>query len=411
MNLNDIKILILHPFGRAGSLFFQSLMDMHSQILILPDRLKFYNSINENIKNIEWELDKLISKCNNILFDMQKGYYGSKRNNIGFVKNKKIGVDKIVFKKNFFLLLRKIKLNRISRKEFFIVFHAAYRLCYDKNFNLKNIKYILYHPHKNIDELSLLKKDFKKVNIIILIRDPRQNFYSNLKLQKKRQFFKFKVNNFYFYFILLNLMRNFLNTSKILKIEKAKFVKFVLLNDIHKNKNLFLKKLCNFLEIKREKTLEKTTINNTAWLGNSTIASPTTFNKNFRDDWKNNIDNKLIWEIEYICKIYFKTFKKKFTKSNIYKIDKIGIPNNLRSVNYIYFIFNRFFNNLNYLVDKISFINFFLIIKEFLSLIKKLILLFSYLKEDKKKIIEGISYIQKKTNSLSKKFKVKDLLD
>lgn len=410
MNLNDIKILIIHPLGRAGSLFFQSLIDMHSQILILPDRLKFYSYINKNIKNVEWELDKLISKCNNKLFDMEKGYYGSKRNSAGFVKNKKPGVDKILFKKNFFLLLRKLNFKRISRKEFFIIFHAAYRSCYDKNFNLKNIKYILYHPHTNFNELPLLKKNFKEVKIIILLRDPRQCFYSNFKVQQKRQFFKIKINKFDFYFFFIKFMKNFLDTTKAIKKESTGLVKFVLLNDIHKNKSFFLKKLCNFLKIKKEKTLEKTTINNITWLGNSTVALPITFNKNFKDDWEKNIDHKLTWEIEYICKIYFQIFRKKIIKSNINWINKITIPNNITIVNYIYFIFYNFFDSFNYFVDKINFGNFFLLIKEFLSLIKKIILIPSSLKENKKKITEELSNI-KKNNSLLEKFKIEYLFD
>ena len=72
MQLKKIKILIIHPLGRAGSLFLQSLLDMHSQILILPDRFKFYTLIPKYIDNLENELDKLILKSNIILFDLER---------------------------------------------------------------------------------------------------------------------------------------------------------------------------------------------------------------------------------------------------------------------------------------------------------------------------------------------------
>ena len=165
MQLKKIKILIIHPLGRAGSLFLQSLLDMHSQILILPDRFKFYTLIPKYIDNLENELDKLILKSNIVLFDIEKGYYGSKRNNIvGFEKNrnKKIKINKIIFKKKFFELKKKLNIKKITRQEFFILFHASYRSCYDKNFIFNKIKYILYHPHNDINEFKELKNGFAR---------------------------------------------------------------------------------------------------------------------------------------------------------------------------------------------------------------------------------------------------------
>jgi len=416
MQLKKIKILIIHPLGRAGSLFLQSLLDMHSQILILPDRFKFYTLIPKYIDNLENELDKLILKSNIVLFDIEKGYYGSKRNNIvGFEKNrnKKIKINKIIFKKKFFELKKKLNIKKITRQEFFILFHASYRSCYDKNFIFNKIKYILYHPHNDINEFKELKNDFQRAKVLILIRDPRQDFYSSFKVQKKRQFFKININKFYFYIFFINFLKNFLNTINTIHNEPSSSVKFVLLNDMHIKSNFFLKNLCKFLKIKNEKSLRKTTINNYIWYGNATLPSPISFNKKFKDDWYYGLEKTYAIRIERICEFYFKYFGKKFKNKKFHNffMTKSNILKDLKLSSYIEFLFYNLGDSFHYMLDRFTPGRAYLFFCELLLFIKKIIFLPLHFVKIKKNVTENILENFKQTKTIKKKDKIRNLIN
>ena len=60
LDFKKINLIVIHPVGRAGSTFLQSLFDNHSSVIMFPSFGSIFLKINEVINNFDEELDKFI---------------------------------------------------------------------------------------------------------------------------------------------------------------------------------------------------------------------------------------------------------------------------------------------------------------------------------------------------------------
>ena len=129
LGFKKINLIVIHPVGRAGSTFLQSLFDNHSSIIMFPSFGSIFLKINEVINDFDEELDRFI-KNNLSLFDSSKGYFGAVNINVsgkfGNNADQDIDIDKEKFKKECRIILVNLKLqysNNLNRIDFFkIVF-------------------------------------------------------------------------------------------------------------------------------------------------------------------------------------------------------------------------------------------------------------------------------------------------
>lgn len=357
INLENINLIIIHPIGRSGSVFVQSLLDNHSNLLGLPSFGPIFKNINNTIKDLNSEINNFINNNLNI-FDSSIGYFGIKaefHNTRKFGSNfsQDIMIDKTKFKNLCFEIFNEQgfkKNENLSRKNFFKIIHIAYAKCF-KKIDDKLINFIVYHPHQPI-ELDILIKEFPELFIIVTTRDPRQNWLSFRKVLINRYGKKTsQLNDLNILHTAKSLTTDTVAVYKIYKkIIKERFI-LIDLVDLHKGNIDTMKFLCKKFGVKFENSMLDSTFNGLVWGGNAA-------NKKTINGFKTNM--KDIWESE-------------LTKSEIIKLTTLhyGI---IKVLNYEEI--NDHNNELKKILEKIAVKNKFFIF-DLLEIYSSFICLFS----------------------------------
>ena len=172
-----MKIVLLVAGSRAGSDFFHSLLDGHSQILQFPGEIhidkNFENILNANNPNFISEQ----------FIELYPHFFNSKlnlierHNKLGKYKNKNFIVNKNSFIEHFSKLFKKNKFNNF---EVLLKLHQAYEI--SKGGKIKNKKLILINTHLIMYTKSLIKLiDRKKIEIVFTYRNPLSSLSSTIK--------------------------------------------------------------------------------------------------------------------------------------------------------------------------------------------------------------------------------------
>jgi hypothetical protein len=184
-----LNCILVTPHGRSGSIFFQSLLDGHPQVISFPGPW-FQYSFPGNISNVEKELDEFIRK-NPDYFDSVIGSFGppgSKHTKLfDEEQSQRLYVDIKEFRKNalqieFDSWIKERK--TISRKDFVIGIHKAYAKTIGQN--PSEIKYILIHAHHYDGSHDRILNDFPNLFYAAMVRDPRQCWLSLDKMWEFR---------------------------------------------------------------------------------------------------------------------------------------------------------------------------------------------------------------------------------
>jgi hypothetical protein len=160
MEIRNKKTFFLLSFGHCGIDWTHALLTSHASILILP-AFSFYRGWNHIMSN-QINLNSV-----NLMISAWKEYLDSDYSISSggrFFTNKK---DNNLFYDKFRGNLELFGLDRLS---IFYALHDAYAKV--KNIEISSIDVIVEHEHVcfNID---LLFQDFKSINILLLVRDPR----------------------------------------------------------------------------------------------------------------------------------------------------------------------------------------------------------------------------------------------
>ena len=304
-----MKTLLFVGGSRAGNEFFLSLLDHHSQILQFPGTIRG----DLNLLNI-----LTCSNPEKIVKDFiyqYKHFFNSKKSNdidltklerhdeLGDSKKKYFVVDENKFK-SYFIKVYKNKSNQKNRQFYnLLLLHQAYSIAKGKNLKRMKLMVINCHliPYVNFFVKNILKE--KKFNIIHTIRHPLSAISSPLNNWIKYNSGKFFFSDSMYYQI--DLVVN--GIKKLKKINKRVFI--IKLESMHLKNSKVLKEFCQFYNLKIEKCLKKSTINNLKWWGDKiSNKNLNGINKNFKVKYeKNNFYRK---DIEFFSNLLNKFSKK-----------------------------------------------------------------------------------------------------
>lgn len=402
-NFDDSKINVSFLFmtGRTGSVFIQSLLDSHEQILQLPFIFPFYISYeyfesNSHILNDKIYVAQLITQEIKIL--MQNDFFcglGEKRDEV-------IEIDLNLF--NYYLKEIFANIGFLSSKNLFLSINFAYAL--SENIDISKIKLIFCHHHffmknpfnftyltenklffeyayKNkfeIGSFSLvdkMKTDFKNVKFIISIRNPFETFYSYFS-----SIYNKKIIDLYSYFSKLTTISNGYNNLNNIEKKYQNNYLIIKLEDLHNIPETIIIQLAQFLNINFNKTLYKSTIYGKKMWISSLEKDKQALESKFDPKisvyrWINKLDNDLKIPVYNLLKTI--TIKYDYLESEFNKISSFNNNNNMIVSNYkilislIYSNFNfielydKKFMSKNYLLFEESFPFFIKCIKSLLN--------------------------------------------
>ncbi len=194
----DFLAIGIQAYGGSGSLFMQSLLDGHPDILALPGTLgiQYYNSWAIHLRNtpateIGYETIKsFIRKFFAIIYDASAGEFLG-LNELGEDMKDSSVVDQRKFEAAFdFLVDRMIRESGIEGTDLISsvnvqkyrticlkAVYLAYAFCIDQDITRK--KFLLYSAHGGpLNDIEALCQDFKEVRFVHMVREPIQNLDS-----------------------------------------------------------------------------------------------------------------------------------------------------------------------------------------------------------------------------------------
>ena len=317
-----INLIVVHPFGRSGSIFVQSLLDGHKNILTLPHFGPIYNTISKRIvlsdpTQFKKEVKGFVSRHPDI-FDTSKGYFGSGSSTVSGIfgenNDEHIITDTDLFKKRI-LNLKNLYFSdslELSRKDFFILVYQSF---FDLGpENIKDIKYILYHPHDQ-HEIENLVKDFPNMFFVGMTRNPLSDWNSFKKVLAHRM--DVKIENVPRLMALNNALRYAKETFSFFLLEqKIKNKMMIDLIRLHKLNRKAMFKISEWLGIEFHESMLKSTFCGKLWAGNAANRlSYNTFDKNKKDSYENLNEEEVNFYKSVVndcgCYLNYKLFFKK----------------------------------------------------------------------------------------------------
>jgi hypothetical protein len=320
MNIKELPIYMLSSFGHAGIDWTHSLLDNHSQILIMP-AFSFFRTIYklEKINKIDlkqFENSKYASKILTDLFYKDQAYNNTKRRQ--FIFNEE---QREIFQNELEVFFEGSNDNII--KKLFYGIHIAY--CKLHKIDLEKKKCIVMHEHVAWHYEKYNK--YFKAKAILIFRDPKAVLGGGILRMKNSNLSK-KINSFQMDTMILHMMSAF----NIYLKEKKNNKIFSLQNEkMHINLILEMKKLCEWMNIEYENSLIKQTFLGNNWMGESSYLAVDELEElppiNYYDPqevkkrWKTILLSNDILFIEVIFRKFIKEFNYPFENNiNFFKI-------------------------------------------------------------------------------------------
>jgi len=283
-HVENLRLVLLVACGRAGSDFFQSLLDGHSQILQVSGDLYFHlwwkeakckGNLVDLINEFVWHSD---GPCNHIA--KFKSYYNKieRWDQLGEDKNAYFEVDIEVFRKHMLNILQGRALNS---RNFFLAVNLAYGLTCSQD--ITKTKILFNHIH-HIEKLGDFKKDFSCFDVICTIREPRNTLVSGIEHWKKYDELTFEPK-----FLYLLLKRIIVESKPVLVFTKN--IKMLKLEDLHLYPDEVLGEFCSTYGLALEKIMFESTYHRKRWWGDAlSIKYLRGFNKNINEiKWKGKL--------------------------------------------------------------------------------------------------------------------------
>ncbi|MDH8678589.1 glycosyltransferase [Fusibacter bizertensis] len=277
LKIQDIeKAACISFYGRSGSVFLQSLLDSHPEILMLPglylmDYGRFWENLEGNFEK-KYVLEKFYKKYEYLVdtkvrYDAPKGEpwvdlaYYCKYDEMGDNQQEIIEINESIFYKEMDRCLSPFKF--ISRKNLYKAVQIAYFYAIGREYKEKMPPLIIYPMHSALvlgSHHQWFLEDFTNAKILYTVRNPVYNLTSLIKYQKG--FDLVNENTLITLFYHLGLL-----TGPQMLFEKFKLsnVGVVRLEDLHQDSEKTLKRICEFLDIKWNSVLLESTFNGLKW--------------------------------------------------------------------------------------------------------------------------------------------------
>lgn len=273
----NISVSFLFPIGRSGSVLFQSLLDNHPNILMIPRVLSIYQDL-EKILNFTVDINKISDYIINFSLSKNTG----ENLNLGKNLESDFSLPKNDIKNYLVGILENLSV--ITRKNIILALHVAYAKT--QKIDLEQIKCIFIHehfvkkieyydelPYKEIEKLikilfysenNLFKnitEDFVNVKFIFTIRSYISSFNSFNELNRGYR----KYYNFYNFIKNLHLL---LSIYDGVSANKKYFTNNLLLIDfmeLNKNTESIMIQTANFLGVNFIDSMLESTLNGILW--------------------------------------------------------------------------------------------------------------------------------------------------
>ena len=318
--VDNKKIIFLSTFLHSGLDWVHSLLDSHSEILIMP-ALSFYRCWTRfNFSEVE---------CSEKVYTHFFKYIND---NIGpnSLNEQKKFLNSQEELDNFFYKLRELLCYQKSRRrDVFLYIHESY--AFAKNINLEKIKIIISHETLPFYK-KYMKIDFIESRLILVLRDPRAAL-AGIWHRRISQFdylpdYTFNMSIDCWLYGINIVKDNFYQINKNL---------YIIQNEkVHENLNLEMRKLCRWLCIEFQHTLlsesypsGKNVFVDSAYLLNNKLNDQNLFNQeipkdyfrieNVKKRWRKVLSKSQIIMIENILSYCFDKFGyKKLFSNNIF---------------------------------------------------------------------------------------------
>jgi hypothetical protein len=192
--LMETEMAIFVYWGRSGSVFLQSLLDRHPEVLSTPATvlMRFYEFWTEFLrvlveKQIPFDLNDFLNMfCTyfSSLFYAQPDSSTCCLDQLGPEQNTVLQVDIANFKEAFVWLIQSFFSGgvEINSKIFFILLHYAYEMAQGLDISEKHlIAYQLHRPSLNPSTTGLFR-DFPQTRVLGMAREPMRAFFSHLRM-------------------------------------------------------------------------------------------------------------------------------------------------------------------------------------------------------------------------------------
>lgn len=274
--LKRVRLALITPHGRSGSIFFHGLFDGHPEVYVLPGYYNYFEYITDG-RSLEESVNLFIEN-NQKLFSLSEGVFSEI-----FSKNDPSIVREEISKKDFSRYVLEIgKFIDIQNDVIFAkIIHYVFLRFYGKKIDKINI--LLFHIHNYQNTIierglhignSLNPQEkllVQGAKMIALTRHPIESFYSFSKLH----------NNGPAYFLtrIYSEISNFFYLFKNINSFGLDNVIILDLGALHASPDIELRRVCDFLGTSVDSCMKNSTFNGQAWYGTSTSNSPSnTFN-------------------------------------------------------------------------------------------------------------------------------------
>lgn len=249
--MKNYKFCFIFGPGRCGIKLFLSLFDNHEEVLVLPFTIKLYEIFNDETYVVNFnDLIKIIEKKTR--FKLLKESTKDPHLSLG-------GGGNSSYNHNIFCEeLKKLisNKNNITRRKLIENIFLAYALAIKKDLN--KIKYIIIDATYR-DYLDKINYDFKDYKSFFLLRDPREQLLSFLKLHHRinKSLYIKNYTNYLTHSIFAQKENYYLLEKLQSKNYKNQLIKF---ENLKKEPIKIMKNAAKFLEINFTEELKKPTI-------------------------------------------------------------------------------------------------------------------------------------------------------
>ncbi len=274
----NITFAFLITVGRSGSTLLQTLIDNHSEVLMIPTVFKYYFDWEENLVNLANSPEELVK-----IF-LKKSSFSAPWYTEGLGENKNETLD-LNLKEVENILLKIIKkFDKITRKNFLLAIHFAYAIAH--NIDFKKIKCILQHHHFMMSAKSYksssqslfsenlvnpetypffkeIREDFLNPKILNSIRSPFDVFNSCIELRKEGKE-SYDIYSYYLMFFHLLFAYDTAIKEKVIFQNNYQFIKF---EELHTDSTRIMRTVADFLNISYSNSLLTSTVGGKIWWG------------------------------------------------------------------------------------------------------------------------------------------------
>lgn len=284
--ISNLKVMLLTPFGRSGSLLLQSLFDHHSEVSTFPAWIR-WERFPEVIFDVDFSFQDFL-RTNPGIFDLSKSYFGTTNTEINMPTGGSsiyYSLNRDLFRKNFedlyteFIEERGSSIaGRLHKGDFILLLHQALHVTLGRELN--NLKLILIHVHFFSDSAKELSTIFPKSLYLVTIRDLREVWLSAINLNKLR----LRLDSRYkpgirdisdFTLIMRDRFRRMLEVMRLRPPESLNV--FIDLNTFHAKGEEVLVILIDLLRLNWEDSLKTSSIYGHPWGGNIQNSSDFSF--------------------------------------------------------------------------------------------------------------------------------------